>query len=161
MNKKIYILLGIVQLLLFLCILVAQSIDPRTVGITQGKIISIEDTEMTCFGAEQQYLAVVVPEFYKEQNISIETRYLMHEVALGQKRTFVYWGLKSDIKSPLQSMDHKDEYYTQVSIALFSSSSWITWYFILFQTIKWFLLLNGSLLILFNVKLKSKSIRTS
>ena len=64
----------------------------------------------------------------------------------GEHALFIYWGTKRDIESPIPSF--KDtEYYTGVKIALVSIDSWVTWYYALFQAIKWLSLVTGVLLL--------------
>lgn len=147
MTRKVYIILGLVHLLLFLAINICQILDIRTFGISQGRVLEKVNNELSCFGTEYQFDAKVLLDIYEDQKIIIETNYLSNKLVQGEKSYFVYWGLKNDISSPLHSLENDSQYYTDVKISLFSFSSWVTWYYIIFESIKWTLLISGLILI--------------
>ena len=119
MKKKSLITLGVLHLLIFSSISIAEIISPRQFGFSKGKVIEIEDNGNTCFGEEYQFDAKVVLDFYSELNIPISTRYLSNSLKKGDSAPFIYWGRKSEIESPLQSPKDLSVYYTDVKIALF------------------------------------------
>lgn len=146
--RKISFAIGTIQILLFLGLIIAQIAHPYTFGLERGTVVSKEDTEMSCFDPEYQYQAEVLLDFYREKDITISTTSFCHNLSAGQSYVFIYWGLKKDIHQPLPTLEDENKYYSNVSLVSFSSFSWITWCYILFQLIQGFLLIGGIALLL-------------
>lgn len=157
MNRRIQLLIGLMLITLFAAICAAEIIDPRAFGLSRGEVIEKVDNGVPCFGEESQYDAQVVLDFYREYQLPITTTYLSNQLTKGERAQFIYWGSKRDIESPLQSIDDETKYFSDVKIALVSIDSWVTWYYILFQGVKWMLMLSGIVLLLPNRTWKRKT----
>jgi hypothetical protein len=147
MSRTFSISLGVIHVLIFASISIAEMTDPMTFGICKGSVISIEDNGVTCHGPELQFDAMVVPDFYHDLNISLLARDFSNRLQVGESALFIYWGRKDEIESPTNSTDDFQQYYTGVRITLFTWDSWVAWYYILFQTIKWLSITTGLVLL--------------
>jgi hypothetical protein len=157
MKGKSHITLGIFQILIFVLICTAEILDQREIGLSKGKVIEIEKNGVTCFGEEYQFDANVVLDFYSDFHIPISTKYLSNKLTKGESATFIYWGQKSEIESPLQSLNDPTVYISNVQIALFSLESWVARYYILFLLIKWGSVITGVILLVPNMFRKGKT----
>ena len=134
-------------MLIFASISIAEMTDPMTFGICKGSVMSIDDNGVACHGPELQFDAMVVPDFYKDLNISLLAKDFANRLQVGESALFIYWGRKDEIESPANYNDDLQQYYTGVRITLFTWDSWVAWYYILFQTIKWLSITTGLVLL--------------